>query len=190
MRKSHDSNNSAKLGELLTANGHKGKRLDKDVIYRVFLGAALILGITFLYPIEKIYLPLEVPNINEIAAEDVRAPFDFPIFKSPEELEQDRQLVLANLRPVLSFDTLLTQMVTDRVGGFFALIDSIRADTLSRSRINAILQSRYPVLSDSTITALLAQQIRQIGARDQQYQSGGAEKESIKRPDSRNIAVA
>jgi len=156
MNKARDANNSIKSGEVRISDGHAGRRFNKDLIYRVFLGAALILGITFIYPMEKVYLPLEVPNINEIAAEDMKAPFDFPIFKSPEELEQERQLVLANLRPVLSFDTLLTQMVTDRVAGFFALIDSIRADSLARPRINAILQSRYPVLSDSTIRALLA----------------------------------
>ena len=157
MRKSRKNNNKhVKPIDIIKENGHQPKSFNKHLAYTFLIGAVLILGITFLYPIEKIYLPLEVPSLGEIAAEDIRAPFDFPIFKSPEEIEQDRQIVLANLRPIVSFDTLITQMVTDRLSKFFSLLDSVESASVSHQDELAILRSRYPVLSDSIIVTLIS----------------------------------
>ena len=155
MRKSRNNNKHVKPIDIIKENGQTHKGFNKHLAYTFLIGAILILGITFLYPIEKIYLPLEVPSIDEIAAEDIRAPYDFPIYKSPEEIEQDRQIVLANLRPIVSFDTLITQMVTDRLAKFFTLLDSVESERLSRQDELSILRSRYPVLSDSIIMTLI-----------------------------------
>ncbi len=145
-----------KPGEILQENEKSSWHFDRHLAYTVLIGAVLILGIAFIYPIEKVYLPLDVPNLNEIAAEDIRAPFEFFIYKSPEELEKDREIVISNLRPVLSFDTLLTQMVSSRIYGFFDFVDSIRADSLNHARANNILKNQYPVLSDTVLKAILS----------------------------------
>jgi len=157
MKLSRKGNNKPiKPGELLLEDMGNSKWFDSHLVYTILIGAVLILGIAFIYPIEKIYLPLDVPNLNEIAAEDIRAPFEFFIFKSQEELDGDEQIVIANLRPVLSFDTLITQMVSSRIHNFFKLADSLRIDPVNRSRANSILKNRYPLLSDSVIMAILA----------------------------------
>jgi putative nucleotidyltransferase with HDIG domain len=156
MKKSRKSNNNLiKTGELVLDESKDRKGLNKKLIYRILLGAVLILGITFIYPLDKIYQPLDLPALGEIAAEDIRAPFDFPIFKSSEELEQDKQTVIANLRPVLNFDTLLTQMVKDKVKSFFNLVDSVKANNLGQQTAIAIFKNRYPILSDSVISSIL-----------------------------------
>ena len=149
------NNNIFKTGEHARDESSKLKRLDKSLLYRILLGTVLVLGITFMYPLDRIYQPLDVPSLSEIAAEDIRAPFDFPIYKSSEELEQDRQTVIANLRPALVYDTLLTQMVRDKVRIFFDLVDSIRAENFEQQIAIGIFTNRYPVLSDSVIVSLL-----------------------------------
>lgn len=157
MRKSRKGNNKhLKPIDIIKENGQPPKNFDKNLAYAILIGAILIVGITFLYPIEKIYLPLDVPSLGEIAAEDIRAPFDFPIFKSPEEIEQDKQIVLANLRPILSYDTSLTQAAIGRVAKFFTLLDSIQDKSPSKQDELAILRSRYPVMSDPVILSLIS----------------------------------
>jgi len=156
MKKSRNTNNSSfKHGEFPFDEARQRKGLDKNLIYRILLGALLVLGITFLYPMEKVYQPLDVPRPGEIAAEDIRAPFDFPIFKSPEELLHDKQTVITNLRPVLSYDTLLSQMVSNRVKTFFDLTDSIRNENIEQKMAVAICQNKYPALSDSVIISVI-----------------------------------
>jgi len=156
MKLSRKGNNKPlKPGEILLEDKKSSKRFDRHLAYTILIGAVLILGIAFIYPIEKVYLPLNVPSLKEIAAEDIRAPFEFFIFKSPEELEKDREIVISNLRPVLSFDTLLTQMVSKRIQSFFELVDSIQTDSLINFRASSILKSHYPLLSDSVLMAIL-----------------------------------
>jgi len=156
MKKSRKENNkSAKTGDIKLDDKKKPFKFDKNLAYSIAIGAVLILGIAFLYPIEKVYLPLDIPRLNEIAADDIRAPFEFNIFKSEEELERDRQIVVSNLRPVLNFDTLLTQMVSDRINSFFDLLDSVQADTVYQNRAAAILKAHHPVISDSIIVTLV-----------------------------------
>ncbi|MCP4583510.1 MAG: HDIG domain-containing protein [candidate division Zixibacteria bacterium] len=156
MKKPRKGNNKpAKPGDILLDDKKKPMLFNKNLTYSIAIGAVLILGIAFLYPIEKVYLPLDIPRLNEIAAEDIRAPFEFNIFKSEEELERDRQVVVSSLMPVLNYDTLLTQMVSDRVKGFLDLLDSIQVDSSSRYKAVADLKSHYPVIPDSVIITLL-----------------------------------
>lgn len=157
MRKVRKSNNNIlKTGEMPLEEVRKHRPLNKNLVYRILLGAVLILGITFLYPMDKIYQPLDVPELNEIAAEGIKAPFDFPIFKSSEELEKDRQIVLENLKPVLSFDILITNAVASKVESFFSFIDSLKSEALNQREKTSILKSHYPNLSDSVIIFILS----------------------------------
>ena len=157
MKKQRKSNTKPLKPTDILKNGKANKKpFDQKLIYSILLGLALILGITFLYPMEKLYLPLDVPNVGEISAENVRAPFDFPIFKSSDEIDRDKQIVLANLRPVLSFDTLLTQMTQARVADFIRLLDMTVSDSVSESRSISLIKNNYPTLSDSVISSMFA----------------------------------
>ena len=156
MKKTRKANTKPlKPGDIIKNGGSEPHHFDKRLWYSILIGAVLILGITFLYPMEKIYMPLDVPNHGDIAAENVRAPFDFPIFKSQDELNRDEQIVLSNLRPVLSFDTLLTQMVAARVNDFTKVIDSATVLNLNKAQKSSVFKSRYPMLPDSIINAIL-----------------------------------
>jgi hypothetical protein len=83
-----------------------------NLVFRIALAAVLVFGITFLYPIDKVYLPIEIPRNGEIASKDLIAPFDFPILKTEAELKRDRDLVIRNLRPAVVYDTILTAAIS------------------------------------------------------------------------------
>lgn len=127
--------------------GHK-------LIFRVALLAALVFGITFLYPIEKVYLPIEVPQVGEIATEDIAAPFDFPIFKTEEELKRDRDLVMSNLRPVVAYDTILSEAIRDGIERFYESVDSIAALKPDPELFSKSLRYTFPFVSESLLVVL------------------------------------
>ncbi len=122
--------------------------------FRIVLPAALIFGITFLYPIDKIYMPIEIPQVGEIASRDVLAPFDYPIFKSDDELRRDRQLVVANLRPVVALDTLMTNAIEYRIRYFFKIADSLNSKYTNPPRFIQLMRSEFPSIPDSIIVGV------------------------------------
>jgi len=159
LKKFRKSNNDIlKSSEIPLEETRRRQRFNKNLVYKVTIGAILILGITFLYPMDKIYQPLDVPSINEISSENIRAPFDFPIFKNSEELKKDKQIIIENLKPVLSYDTLITKIIISRVKGFFNFIDSLKSDTLDQQNRIFILKSRYPNLPDSVVSFIFSTQ--------------------------------
>jgi putative nucleotidyltransferase with HDIG domain len=125
-----------------------------NLIFRVALSAVLVFGITFLYPIDKVYLPIEVPQVGEIATEDIAAPFDFPIFKSEDELKRDRELVMSNLRPVVTYDTILSEAIKDGIEKFYENVDSIAALKPDSELFLKSLRYAFPFLSESLLVVL------------------------------------
>ncbi len=123
----------------------------QQLIFRTILGAVLIFGITFLYPIDRVYLPIEIPIVGEVASRDLIAPIDFPIQKTDEELKKDRELVIRNLRPVVVLDTVLSAAVRDRIRRFFDRADSMMASGWEPGRIVQTLRYDYPALAESSL---------------------------------------
>jgi putative nucleotidyltransferase with HDIG domain len=115
----------------------------RNLVFRVALAAVLIFGITFLYPIDKVYLPIEIPQVGEVASKDLIAPFDFPIMKTDEELARDRNLVLRNLRPVVTFDSSGAAAIKEEADAFFKKTDSLMSTDLSREDVFNTLRSEY-----------------------------------------------
>lgn len=137
-------------GEAIIDESLRGHKL----IFRVALSAVLVFGITFLYPIDKIYLPIEVPQVGEIAAEDIAAPFDFPIFKTEDELKRDRDLVMSNIRPVVTYDTVMSEAIRDGIRKFFEKVDSLSAVNLDSELFLQALRYEFPSLSESLLIVL------------------------------------
>ncbi|MEE8417965.1 MAG: hypothetical protein V3S06_04805, partial [candidate division Zixibacteria bacterium] len=137
-------------GEAIIDESLRGQKL----IFRVALSAVLVFGITFLYPIDKVYLPIEVPQTGEIATEDIAAPFDFPIYKTEDELKRDRDLVISNLRPVVIYDKVLGEAVRDGIRNFFENVDSIAAVKPDSLLFLQSLRYEFPSLSESLLIVL------------------------------------
>jgi len=144
-RKSPEPKETGPRDELL--HGH-------NLVFRVALAAVLVFGITFLYPIDKVYLPIEIPQTGEIAAKDLIAPFDFPILKTEEEMERDRNLVIRNLRPAAVYDTVLTAVINERITRFFNKTDSLVLPNIDREDLLISLQSEYDIFPESLLAIL------------------------------------
>lgn len=143
-----ESNGEAQ--EIQKQNGKGG------LLYRAGLAAVLIFGITFLYPMEKIYLPLDVPAISTIATEDVYAPFDFPVYKNDEEIERDRYIVIANLKPVVKIDTAVYGRLIEQMRAVFILADSISEVPVSIEQKIDLMKAKAPTIPDSIAVLLLS----------------------------------
>ncbi len=48
-----------------------------------------ILFSSFLFPMAQLFAPISTPDVGEVATEDVIAPFDFPVYKSQAELDNE-----------------------------------------------------------------------------------------------------
>jgi putative nucleotidyltransferase with HDIG domain len=139
-------------------NGEGGRPRDgmggQKLAFRITLAAVLIFGITFLYPIDKIYEPIQVPSIGEIAERDIKAPFDFPIMKSEEELSKDRELVMANLKPVLSYDPAVTQQSLKRMESFYDFADSLNSLKTDSATYLAAFKGQFLIPPDHIVSLL------------------------------------
>ncbi len=137
-------------------NGNGGIKGGRSILFRSILLILLILGITFLYPIEKIYLPLDIPGLGEVAPDDIISPFDYPIYKNPDELERERQVILANLKPVLTFDTSKTGLMRKEIRDWFDKLETIELTVLSAEEKLAEIKSSNPTLSESAINQVFS----------------------------------
>lgn len=153
-------------GTGLEENGEGISKSGRSIFFRSILLILLILGITFLYPIEKIYLPLDIPSLGEVAPDDIISPFDYPIYKNPEELERDRQIVLANLKPVLRFDTSAANLMRKDIRDWFEKVETIELTVLSAEEKFNSVRLMSPSLPESVINQLFIkrsyQQIKAI----------------------------
>jgi putative nucleotidyltransferase with HDIG domain len=136
-RKTADNNRRIVIDESL-----RGQKL----LFRLFLAAVLVFGITFLYPIDRVYQPIEVPMVGEISTRDLIAPFDFPIFKNEEELKKERQMIISNLRPVVVYDQVLSAAIKEGFGGFFAIADSLGRLGSDSASFSQALRLQFPAL--------------------------------------------
>ena len=126
-----------------------------NLIFRIGLAAVLILGITFIYPLDKIYQPIEIPQVGEMASRDIIAPFDFQILKNKDELKRDRDRVLANLKPVTVYDTLKANNIALQLNRFFEKVDSITATASDSTDFKTALWTEFPQLPESVSVALM-----------------------------------
>lgn len=146
-------------GTGLMENGNGGIKSGRSILFRSILLILLILGITFLYPIEKIYLPLDIPGLGEVAPDDIISPFDYPIYKNPDELERERQVILANLKPVLKFDTANAGLARKEIRDWFEKLETIEQTVLSNEEKLTAIKSSNPTLSESVINQVLTKRI-------------------------------
>lgn len=88
------------------------------------------------------------------------APFDFPILKTDEELKRDRELILRNLRPVVTYDTILTAAVKERIDRFFDVLDSLGGTSGAPEATIGYIRSEQDFYPDSLLPVLTAKSSR------------------------------
>lgn len=135
-------------------NNKKPRKKTLDKVLRLFLALASLLFISFIYPLESMYQPPQLPQEGEIAKKEIIAPFTFPILKDSEELEKDKKLALSNLSIILKRKKNITDSAFNSVELFFSKLDSLNKNTKSIAQRKEKLTLVFPFLSGEIIRLL------------------------------------
>ncbi|RKX22653.1 MAG: hypothetical protein DRP35_01425 [Candidatus Zixiibacteriota bacterium] len=119
---------------------------------------SFLIGI--LYPGENLYDPLDVPRANEIAVEDILAPFQITVFKTEKELTEEQDLVKIAIPYVLDNDTSVTRAIQNGLNNMFSLVDTIKqnldlSNTDDRNKAIRRISANFPMLSETAIVQSL-----------------------------------
>jgi len=139
-------------------------RIEKFIL---LITAALLIAL--LYPGENLFFPLDFPRRGEIAFDDIIAPFQITVAKSPQEMQEERKAAVEAVPILLKYDSRVVDSVLSRLSQFMNSVDSavkiIRAKPKSaRTQINADsliafmsndINLRFPFLDGGVITKLL-----------------------------------
>jgi putative nucleotidyltransferase with HDIG domain len=105
-------------------------------INRILIFLAAIALIVYILPREGKF-PYEYSKGKPWKHEMLIAPFDFPVYKSQQELQADRDSILQNFRPYFSFDTTIK-------------VEQNRRALIKLEERKDELQEYYPFLTNST----------------------------------------
>jgi putative nucleotidyltransferase with HDIG domain len=121
------------------------------------LALILVTGlITAIYPLRISFMPISAPKIGDIATEDLIAPIDFPVEKSPEILRQEIRETVRNVPLVMEFNDFRYDSVMVRLDSLIST-----AATLQRSRTQLSYKIRqlrlmFPELNESIAREFLS----------------------------------
>jgi putative nucleotidyltransferase with HDIG domain len=136
--------------------------------YLMLLLAACL--IAFLYPAEDLFYPLDFPRKGEIAREDIIAPFQFKILKSPGEFQEDKESAADAIPIIMEYNADLIDSSMAKLDRLIATIDSvadIAAGTIRETGESAEAKSNlidtlskqiivsYPFLNPEVVARLL-----------------------------------
>ena len=156
-------------GDLPEVLNRKPERLWPDGVLHHGTRVAILLAVagvvSLLFPVTP--LP-DTPPVERgaVLEEDVIAEVSFPVYKSEEELERERQDAAASVNPIFVFDsTAVDSMLTD-VDRFFTRIDSATAvdsaegQEMARRRVRDLLSAYAIPPSAADIDLLLDPALR------------------------------
>ncbi len=100
----------------------KSLKREWGIRFSLFLG--LIIVITYLFPKGKSYQYADY-KVGSVVDKEIIAPDDFPILKTPEELENERKKALEKVKPVFYRDEKVQKNVISKINKLFGDINNI-----------------------------------------------------------------
>ncbi|UCD17507.1 MAG: HDIG domain-containing protein [Candidatus Zixiibacteriota bacterium] len=144
-----------------------GTRTKVYKILMLLLAATLI---SLLYPAEELFYPLEYPRKGEIAFDDIMAPFQIAISKTPDELEEERQDAADAIPIIIEYDRSVVdsslsrfdQLMTASADAVPTVSTALAGDTILQpatakliDSIEAVLMQRFPFADTAAVRRLL-----------------------------------
>jgi putative nucleotidyltransferase with HDIG domain len=116
-----------------------GTTLD-NILLKLSFGMVLAITIMWMLPTER---PFEYSNltVGSIADEEIIAPFTFPIIKTKEELEQERNEKLQSVPPVFDKNTEIISTQKIKLNAFFKDIDEFFKTQTTQAKKNVNLKA-------------------------------------------------
>lgn len=139
---------------LAVANRERFARWAKTPRYRsVRLGVGLALGVglvllaVLIYPTPELFTPQDWPDVGDVATEDIVASVNFPINKTPTELEEERRQAEANSPLYLRYYREPVDSTMGMLQSFFDRLDSLATTSLSSQSLARRLRRDFPWLN-------------------------------------------
>ncbi|SYZ73820.1 putative 7TM receptor with intracellular metal dependent phosphohydrolase [Candidatus Zixiibacteriota bacterium] len=158
---------------ILKVKAETRQTLISGVRSKIFKITILILATTlvaFLYPGENLFFPLDFPRKGEIAFEDIIAPFQVTVAKTPGEIKEEKDAAAGAIPVILEYDSQKVDSILARFTQFMASVDSsarflkqrqknagrtpAALDNVADSLRNALVL-RFPFIDGNTIGRLL-----------------------------------
>jgi len=116
------------------------------MIVGLSVGVVLVLLGSFIFPTPELFTPQDWPDEGDVAIEDIVAPVDFPIPKTPEELAEERRIAEGRSPLILKYDRRPVDSVLHLVEDFFDRLDSLSTGPLTEDALLRRLQRDFPWL--------------------------------------------
>lgn len=92
-------------------------------VQRILVAVGLAIALLLFASPERVTRHMDVQE-DEIAESDIIAPYKFPVYKSEETLESERERNEKEVAPVFYVDKFTTEIVLSQVGDFFSVLES------------------------------------------------------------------
>ncbi|HVP06847.1 MAG TPA: HDIG domain-containing protein [Candidatus Acidoferrum sp.] len=148
-----------KIKKVLKVHSESRRRYVPTTRSRVIKTLILVVTsmlIALVYPGEDLFSPLDVPRAGETAHEDIIAPFQITVLKSPRELNDEKEMIRVAIPYVIDDDSAISNGAYRSLNAFIAVADSLRqqlqkrggpsADVVARS-----MAQRFPFMSEVAI---------------------------------------
>ncbi len=119
----------------------------------LILLTALIVAI---YPFRMTFLPISVPKLGDIATEDIVAPIDFPVEKSPEVIKSEIEEVKRQSPLILDFNESQYDTVSATLDSLFSAAIRLKAGNTSKSNQVRRLRLLFPEFNQNTLESLIS----------------------------------
>ncbi|MBD3381091.1 MAG: HDIG domain-containing protein [candidate division Zixibacteria bacterium] len=104
------------------------------LLYKSVLILVIGLMITLLYPQQQIFQAVSIPRLDEIAREDIVAPFAFEVKRPQDQVDREIRDTLDNLPVILNYNFGLYENVYSSIGTFFSHVRDLKESNLPLAR--------------------------------------------------------
>ncbi|MFH1374204.1 MAG: HDIG domain-containing metalloprotein [bacterium] len=123
---------------------------------KFFLLALISVMVAIFYPGEQLYDPLDMPRRGEVCREDITAASQIVVYKTEQELAEEREVVRLSVPYVVDHDAGVKRTVFGELRLFFEVIDSLRENTDSATVSRPVswpdVAARFPSLDQHAIS--------------------------------------
>lgn len=131
-----------------------GTRSKIEKYVMLALAAALI---ALLYPADNLFFPLDFPRKGEIAFEDIIAPFQITVSKSPQEIQEEKKAAADAIPVILEYNKGTVDSIYARFEQFMKTADSAEKIILQKQKGSARPANGGDSLIDAAASSITAQ---------------------------------
>jgi len=140
----------------LTRRPQNGAQLAPKWGYKISALFLLTVLITWIYPVRQTFLPISVPKLGDVVTEDIVAPIDFPVEKSPDELQDEIDFAVRRAPVVVDFNEFVYDTVLIKVDSLFSAARNLKELNSGLGHQARRLRLFFPDFDETTLRRFLS----------------------------------